>query len=187
MAELESTATVETTTEAETSEVNETAELARLRAEFARIKAANDKLSKENAEKTKQLRARQSAEEVANEEAKALQQSMQEELDQLRKEKALAGITAKAISIVGDDKVATELAGYLYGAENADAALAAIQKAWTAKEKALRLEYGKIPAPSVGGTDGALLTKDQLDAMSYVDRVKFATEHPEEYNKLMGR
>lgn len=185
MAELETNAVETTTTEA--TEVNETAELAKLRAEFARIKAANDKLSKENAEKTKQLREKQTAEEVASEEARALQQSMQEELEQLRKEKALAGITAKAVTFVGDDKAATELAGYLYGAENADAALAAIQKAWTAKEKALRLEYGKIPAPSVGGADGALMTKDQLDALTYSDRLKFANEHPEEYNRLMGR
>ena len=32
-----------------------------------------------------------------------------------------------------------------------------------------------------------LITKTQLDAMTYVERVKFAKEHPDEYNKLMGR
>lgn len=191
MAELENT-TVETTPETaesavEPEVVNETAELAKLRAEFARIKAANDKLSKENAEKTKQLRAKQSAEEVAAEEAKALQQSMQDELNQLRKEKAVAATTAKLVTVVGDNEVATKVAEYLYGAEDVDAAITEISKAWTAKEKALRLEYGKIPAPSVGGSEGTLITKAQLDALSYRDRAKFASEHPDEYRRLMGR
>ena len=93
----------------------------------------------------------------------------------------------KAMSFLGDETTATSVAEYLYGAEDVDAALSVIQKAWTAKEKALRLEYGKIPAPGAGGADGPLITKEQLDAMSYVERVKFANEHPDEYNKLMGR
>ena len=192
MAELENTTTVETTPETAESAaapevINETAELAKLRAEFAKIKAANDKLSKENAEKTKQLRAKQSAEEVAAEEAKALQQSMQDELNQLRKEKAVAATTAKLVTVIGNDEVATKVAEYLYGAEDVDAAISEINKAWTAKEKALRLEYGKIPAPSVGGSEGTLITKAQLDAMNYRDRAKFANEHPEDYRRLMGR
>ena len=191
MAELENT--VETT-ETIAPEQNETAapevesaELARLRAEFNRIKAANDKLSKENAEKTKALRAKQSAEEVAAEEAKALQQSMEEELKQLRKEKAVAATTAKLVPVVGDGDVATKVAEYLYGAEDVDAALVEISKAWTAREKALRLEFGKVPSPGVGGSDGVSITKAQMDAMGYKERVKFANEHPDEYNKLMGR
>ena len=166
---------------------SESAELAKLRAEFAKQKAALDKATKEAAESKRALRAKQSAEEVAAEEAKALQQSMQEELEQLRKEKAVAATTAKIMPLVTDSEVATQIAEYLYGADDVDAALTAIQKAWTAKEKALRLEYGKIPAPGVGGSDGPTVTKAQLDGMKFTDRVKFANEHPEEYNKLMGR
>lgn len=192
MAELETTATE--TTESTATEVSsevetttESSEIAKLRADLAKQKAALDKATKEAAESKRALRAKQSAEEVAQEEAKALQQSMQEELEQLRKEKAVNGITAKAVALVGSTEAAAELAEYLYGAEDADAALAAIQKAWTAKEKALRLEYGKIPAPGVGSSDGPSITKPQLDAMGYRERLKFANEHPEEYEKLMGR
>lgn len=191
MAELENTVETTETTAPEQNETQapevESAELAKLRAEFNRIKAANDKLSKENAEKTKALRAKQSAEEVAAEEAKALQQSMEEELKQLRKEKAVAATTAKLVPVVGDGDVATKVAEYLYGAEDVDAALVEISKAWTAREKALRLEFGKVPSPGVGGSDGVSITKAQLDAMGYKERVKFANEHPDEYNKLMGR
>lgn len=191
MAELDTNVEVNTEPEveesAETGKGNENAELAKLRAEFAKQKAALDKATKEAGDYRKQLRAKQSAEEVAAEEAKALQQSMQEELEQLRKEKAVAATTAKIMPLVTDGEVAAQIAEYLYGADDVDAALTAIQKAWTAKEKALRLEYGKIPAPGVGGSDGPTVTKAQLDAMKFTDRVKFANEHPEEYNKLMGR
>lgn len=198
MAELDTNQNVETTetgtenqeTEAESkteSGQDVSAELAKLKAEIARQKAANDKLSKENAEKTKALRAKQSAEEAAAEEAKTQQEALMQELETLRKERAVAATTAKVIPLVTDNKVAGQIAEYLYGAEDVDSALAEFQKAWTAKEKALRLEYGKIPAPGVGGSDGPTVTKAQLDAMKYEDRVKFAREHRDEYNKLMGR
>ena len=91
------------------------------------------------------------------------------------------------MGFVGDEQTANSVAEYLYGAEDVDAALTAIQKAWTAKEKALRLEYGKIPAPGVGSGEGATITKAQLDAMSYTERVGFANKYPEEYEKIMGR
>lgn len=192
MAELETNA-VETTETAEaekakaTEEVTENAELAKLKAEFAKQKAALDKATKEAGDYKKQLRAKQSAEEVAAEEAKALQQSMQEELEQLRKEKAVAATTAKLVPVIGSNEVATKVAEYLYGAEDVDAALVEISKAWTAKEKALRLEFGKLPSPGVGSSDGVTITKAQLDAMSYSERLKFYNEHPDDYNKLMGR
>ena len=192
MAELDTNVSTETTAEAEVetteTETNaESAEIARLKADLAKQKAALDKATKEAGDIRKQLRAKQSAEEVAQEEAKAQQEALMQELETLRKEKAVAAMTAKIVPFVGDNDVSAQIAEYLYGAEDADAALTAIQKAWTAKEKALRLEYGKIPAPGAGGADGPLITKEQLDAMSYVERVKFANEHPDEYNKLMGR
>jgi len=190
MAELETAVetTVDTNTEPEATENgSDNAELSKLKAELAKQKAALDKATKEAAESKRALRAKQSAEEVAAEEAKALQQSMQEELEQLRKEKAVSVITAKAMTFVGDNDTAAQVAEYLYGAEDADAALTAIQKAWTAKEKALRLEYGKIPAPGVGGSDGLTVTKDQLNAMNYMQRIEFANTHPDEYEALMGR
>ena len=190
MAELDTNPEVIETPESEpnTPDVgSENAELAKLKAEFAKQKAALDKATKEAAESKRALRAKQSAEEVAAEEAKALQQSMQEELEQLRKEKAVAATTAKIMPLVSDGDVAAQIAEYLYGADDVDAALTAIQKAWTAKEKALRLEYGKIPAPGVGGSDGPSLTKNQLDKMNYMERIEFANKHPEEYEALMGR
>lgn len=193
MAELETTVTETTETvdntlsAQEETETTESAEIAKLRADLAKQKAALDKATKEAGDYKKQLRAKQSAEEVAQEEAKALQQSMQEELEQLRKEKAVAATTAKVMAFVGDDAVSAQVAEYLYGAEDVDAAVMAIQKAWTAREKALRLEFGKIPAPGAGASDGPTITKEQLDGLGYKDRLEFATKYPDEYERLMGR
>ena len=171
----------------EAEKTAESAELAKLRADLAKQKAALDKATKEAAESKRALRAKQTAEEAAAEEAKAQQDALMQELETLRKERAVATATAKIIPLVDDSAVAGQVAEYLYGAEDVDSAIAAIQKAWAAKEKALRLELGKIQAPGAGGNDGPTYTREQVDAMKYEDRVKFAREHRDEYNKLMGR
>ena len=194
MAELDTNVAQEVEVEAENKEqetvsetVTETAELAKLRAEMAKQKAALDKATKEAGDYKKQLRAKQSAEEIAAEEAKVQQEALMQELETLRKEKAVAATTAKITPMIGDSEIAGQIAEYLYGAEDVDAALTAIQKAWTAKEKALRLEFGKIPAPGAGASDGPTITREQLDSMKFPERVKFMNEHRDEYEKLMGR
>lgn len=192
MAELDTnnaTETTEATGSAETKEVdtNETDALAKLRSDLARQKAALDKATKEAADYRKALRAKQSAEEVAAEEKRLADEAMQTELNSLRKRFAVAETSKKVMAFVGDEATANTVAEYMYGAEDVDAVLTALQKAWTAKEKALRLEYGKIPPPGMGGSDGPTLTKEQLDSMGYLQRVEFARNHPDEYAKLMGR
>lgn len=184
MAELENEV-VETTTEPE--ETSDNSELAKLRAELAKQKAALDKATKEAGDYRKQLRAKQTADEAAAEEAKEAAEARDRELNELRKRFAVAETSKKAMSFFADEAVANAVAESLYGAEDADAVLMAIAKAWTAKEKALRVEYGKIPAPGVGSSDGVTITKEQLDSMSYLQRVEFANKHPDEYEKLMGR
>lgn len=184
----ETTVETETTSvESETTNANESAEIARLRAELAKQKAALDKATKEAGDARKQLRAKQTAEEAAAEEAKETAEAQAKELAELRKRFAVAETSKKAMSFLGDEATATSVAEYLYGAEDVDAALTAIQKAWTAKEKTLRLEFGKIPAPGVGSGDGVTITREQLDAMTYLQRVEFANKHPEDYERLMGR
>lgn len=179
--------TNETNVETETSNASESAEIAKLKADLAKQKAALDKATKEAAESKRALRAKQSAEEAAAEEAKETAEAQAKELAELRKRFAVAETSKKAMTFLGDEAIATSVAEYLYGAEDVDAALEAIRKAWTAKEKALRLEFGKIPAPGVGSGDGPTVTKEQLDAMTYLERVKFANEHPDDYARLMGR
>ena len=188
MAELETN--VNDTTEpveTEPTEQDFRKKLEELKAENAKLKASNDKLSKESAEKTRRLRANQTAEQAAAEEAKERAQAQAEELAALRKEIAVTKTSKRVMSFVGDEETANSIAGFLYGSEDPDAVIDAFQKAWTAKEKALRLEYGKIPAPGAGVSDGPSVTLEQLNGMSVRERTMFARAHREEYNKLMGR
>lgn len=186
MEELENA--VETTAEPEKPDnEGENPELSKLKAELAKQKAALDKATKEAAEAKRSLRAKQSAEEAAAEEAREAAEAQAKELAELRKRFAVAETSKKVMSFVGDEEIANTVAEFLYGAEDTDAAITAFQKAWTAKEKALRLEYGKIPAPGVGGSSGPTITKEQLDAMGYLQRLEFANKHPDEYSTLMGR
>ena len=156
-------------------------------AEIARLKAALDKATKEAAENKRALREKLSAEEAAAAEAKERQEATERELEELRRKVSLGEVSKRVIAFVGDESTANTIAEALYGSANADAAVAAFEKAWTAKEKALRLEYGKIPKPGVGSGDGPTVTKEQLNAMTLPERTEFAAKHPDEYNKLMGR
>ena len=162
-------------------------ELAKLRAELAKQKAAIDKATKEASEYKKALRQRQSAEEIAAEEKRIADEARDKELNELRKRFAVAETSKKVMSFVGDEQISNSVAEYLYGAEDIDGAIDAINKAWIAREKKLRMEFGRLPAPGVGSTEGNTVTKEQLNAMSYTERVNFANTHPDEYNKLMGR
>lgn len=181
------TETTETVETIETEEATETAELAKLKAEIARQKAALDKATKEAGDYKKQLRAKQSAEEVAAEEKRIADEERDRKLAEYEKRFTVAETSKKIFSFVQDEGAANAVAESLYGAEDVDAAIDAFNKAWIAREKKLRIEYGKIPAPGVGSADGMTITKDQLNAMGYSERAKFANDHPDEYNKLMGR
>ena len=130
-------------------------ELAKARAELLKYKAATDKAAKEAAEAKRALRAKQSAEEIAAEEKKAEAEKAAQEIEELRREVARTKAVKSVMSKLGtDEETSGKVAEYLYGAEDVDAALTEIQRAWTAREKALKLEYGKVPPPGSGGANG---------------------------------
>lgn len=145
----------ETSGQEEQQTDNGSEELAKAKADLAKLKAALDNATREAGTYRKQLRAKQSAEEIAAEEKKANDEAVQKELDELRREVAKAKSVKSVMGKLGtDETVSGKIAEYLYGAEDVEAALTELQRFWTAKEKALRLEYGKIPAPGVGGASG---------------------------------
>ena len=130
-------------------------EVVKLRAELAKQKEAINKATREAADYKRQLRAKQSAEEIAAEEKKAADEAAKKEIEELRREVARAKTVKTVMSKLGtDEEVSGKIAEYLYGAEDADAALTEMQRAWEKREKALRLEFGKIPAPGAGGANG---------------------------------
>lgn len=157
------------------------------RDEISRLKTALDKATKEAADYKKALRQKQSDEEAAAEEKRIADEARDRELQELRQRIEVAEISKAVMGLVGDDKQATDIADALYGAKDAKAVIAAMNKIWTEKEKLIRLDAEKIGKPGSGASDGPTYTKEQLDAMPYTQRVKFANENPDEYAKLMGR
>lgn len=130
-------------------------ELLKVKADYAKLKAALDKATKEAGDYRKQLKARMTAEENAAEEQRVADEATKKELEDLRRKVARVETVKAVMAKLGtDEETSGRLAEHLYGAENIEAALIEFQKAWAAKEKALRLEFGKIPAPGVGGADG---------------------------------
>ena len=131
------------------------AEIERLKADLQKQKEALNKATKEAGDLRKTLRSKQTAEEVAAEEKKAAEEKAAQELEELRKEVAKAKTVKSVMSKLGtDEDVSGKISDCLYGAEDIENAMLLIQKAWAAREKALRLEFGKIPGPGAGSADG---------------------------------
>lgn len=129
------------------------AQLEQLKADMAKQKTALDSATKEAGEYRRQLKAKMTQEEIDAEAKKEAEAKQAQELEELRKKVAKAENTKSVMSKLGvteDD--AGQIAESLIGCENIENALLLIQKAWTAKEKALRLEFGKIPGPGAGGS-----------------------------------
>lgn len=152
------------------------AELKRLQAEIVKQKNALDNATKEAATYKKQLREKLTNEEAEAEAAKERQEAMEAELAALRKQSAMGTISKRLMSFIEDEKTADAVAEALYGAEDTDTAIDAISKAWAAKEKALRLEFSKLPSPAPGGNgptekkdveEGHKFGKAKMAAMQY--------------------
>lgn len=131
------------------------AEIAKMKAELEKMKKAVNDATGEAAKYKKELRAKQTAEEIAAEEKKAADEAAKAEIENLRKEVARTRTVKTVMAKLGtDEETSGRIADCLYGAEDPDNAMLEIQKAWAAREKALRLEYGKIPGPGSGDGSG---------------------------------
>ena len=126
-------------------------EIARLKAEIARQKSAVDKATKEAAEAKRNLKAKMTAEEIAAKEKEEADEAQKNRIIELEKQVAKTNTVKTVMGKLGlDEDSAGNLADHLYGAADIENALLEIQKAWQAKEAALRKEFGKITGPGAG-------------------------------------
>lgn len=127
------------------------AEIARLKAEMAKQKAALDKATHEASQANKALKAKMTQEEIAAKEKEEADEKAAQELAELRKKVARAEATKTVMSKLSmDEEAAGNLADCLYGAADMENALLEIQKAWQAREAALRKEFGRVTGPGAG-------------------------------------
>ena len=127
------------------------AEIARLKAEMAKQKAAIDKATSEASAAKKALKAKMTQEEIDAATKKEDEEKQAQRIIELEKQVAKTGTVKSVMGKLGlDEESAGRLADHLYGAADPENALLEIQKAWQAREKALKLEYGKITGPGAG-------------------------------------
>lgn len=162
-------------------------EFARIQAENARLKNKADALATENANQKKELRSYKSAEQIREDERREAEAAKDARLQELEKKIAISELSASIMPMTNDDARAARIAECLHGAEDAASAVLEFRRLQEELEKRLRVEYGKIPAPGIGGSDGPTYTKEQLFGMKGIEIVRFAREHPDEYNRIMGR
>ena len=128
------------------------AKIAQLELKNAKEKEAKDKAMSEASAAKKALKAKMTQEEIDAANKKEEQEKAAAHVAELEKKVAMIDATNAVMSNLGVDKaVAGNIAESLIGCENVDNALLLIKQAWDAKEKALRIEFGKIPAPGSGG------------------------------------
>lgn len=127
------------------------AQIAKLQAELAKQKAALDKATHEASTANKALKAKMTQEEIDAAAKQEAEEKAAKELEDLRREVAKGKAVKTVMGKLGlDEEAAGNLADHLYGAADVDNALLEIQKAWQARETALRKEFGKVTAPGVG-------------------------------------
>lgn len=127
-------------------------QLEQMKAEMAKQKLALDAATKEAGNYRKQLKAKMTQEEIDAENKREAEEKVTQELEELRRKVSRAENTKSVMSKLSvDEETAGKIAESLSGCEDIENALLLIQKTWTAKEKALKLEYGKIPGPGAGG------------------------------------
>ena len=129
------------------------AQIEQMKADMAKQKAALDKATKEAGDARKALKAKMTQEEIDAANKKEAEEAAANRLAELEREVARAKSTKSVMAKLGvDEESAGKIAECLAGCDDVDNALLLIQKQWEAKEKALKLEYGKIPGPGAGGS-----------------------------------
>lgn len=130
------------------------AQIEQMKADMAKQKEALDRATSEAGKYRKELQSKMTQEQIDAENKKEAEEKAARELEDLRKEVARAKSTKSVMAKLSvDEDVAGKIAESMIGCENIDNALLLIQQAWTAREKALKIEFGKIPGPGAGGSN----------------------------------
>lgn len=151
--------------------------------ELEKLKAAVSKANSEAADYKKKLKDAETAK-MSEEEKKSQELAeLKEQLDTLRKEKAIADNKAEFIALGYDDQMAAESASALLA--NDFQTVFKNQKAflegYSKKIEGDLLKGTKRPGASLGtGT----ITPEQFDKMNYTERVKLKAENPTLFAEL---
>ena len=144
-----------------------------------------DKTASELSEKKKQLRDKLSEDEQKALQDKEAREELQAKYDKLVRETEIAKNKAKLVGLGYEESLADETALAMVEGD-LDKVFTNQKKHLDSVEKRVRADALKnTPKPTPDG-GSETMTLEKLRGMSPVERMKFSSEHPEEYKTLYG-
>lgn len=161
-------------------------ELAKLKEEMSKRNGEVANLKKQLGEKDDLIKAKMTDEEKAKAEREEELNKLREEVANLQKDKTTSEYKAQLISLGYTEELAIETAKAYADGDNAKV-LENQKKFIESHDKDLKAELMKGAPTPPAGAGGETMTLEKLRKMPQKDRIAFANEHPEEYNKLYGK
>lgn len=157
-------------------------------ADLEKHKEATNKATKEAAEYKKQLKALQDQQKTGNSKADETIARLQEQVNELTRQNTISSYTAQFVALGYDSELAADTA-----IATADGDVAKVfenmGKFLDAHDKQTKADILKqTPKPGQGGTgkQAPAMTLEKFRKLPQLERIKFASEYPEEYSKLYG-
>ena len=155
-------------------------------ADFDKTKDALNKATHEAAEYKKQLKTLQDQQKTGNKSADDTIARLQEQINELTRQNTIASYTAQFTALGYDSELAEATA-----IATADGDVAAVfenqRKFLEQHDKDLKADiFKQTPKPGQGGTGkpAPTMTLEKFKKLPQIERMKFAAEYPEEYQKL---
>lgn len=149
-------------------------------------KAVFDKTASEAATYKKQLRDKQTDEEVRLAREAEEREKLLARVQELERDKLVSDLTSKYLALGFDNDLAAKTA-ILHADNDFDKVFANFKTLLDSREKAIRAEVLKsTPEPQVGDGGKTAMTLEALQKMSQAERLQFSIDHPDEYKQIYG-
>lgn len=155
-------------------------------ADLAKYKDATDKATHEAAELKKQLKAAQEQQKTGNSKADDTIAKLQKQVEDLTRQNTIASYTAQFTALGYDAELAQATA-----IATADGDVATVfenqRKFLDAHDKSIKADiFKQTPKPGQGGTgkQAPAMTLEKFRKLPMAERMAYANEFPEEYQKL---
>ena len=155
-------------------------------AELERYKNATTKANSEAAEYKRKLKALEEKASQGSSDTEKQIADLKEQIETLNREKSISERTASFLKIGMSEDIAGKCSEAFTNGDS-EAFFAAMGSFITEHDKAFKAELLKsTPRPGSEGGKAPEMTKEKLKKMSLEERMAFANEFPDEYNKIYG-
>lgn len=156
------------------------------KAELERYKKATTNANSEAAEYKRKLKALEEKAKEGSSDTEKQIADLKEQIENLNREKLISQRTASFLNIGMNEDIANKCSEAFTNGDS-EAFFKAMGSFITEHDKAFKAELLKsTPRPGSEGGNPPEMTKEKLKSMSLEERMAYANEHPDEYNKIYG-